>query len=83
MNRTIRLCALAGSDGIAIPAPFVDVRRVVCSATSRRSLSEKGRVPEVNSKRFSQLNRRSNAVTHAVSNPLSSGIQLTESIDEI
>jgi len=27
MNRTIRLCALAGSDGIAIPAPFVDVRR--------------------------------------------------------
>jgi hypothetical protein len=49
MNRTIRLCTLAGSDGIAIPAPFVDVRR---RGLFSDVLSEKGRVPEVNSKRF-------------------------------
>ena len=78
MNRTIRLCALAGSDGIAIPAPFVDVRR---RGLFSDVLSEKGRVPEVNSKRF--LSAEPSAVTRAVSNPLSSGVQLTESIDEI
>ena len=83
MNRTIRLCALAGSDGIAIPAPFVDVRR---RGLFSDVLSEKGRVPEVNSKRFLSAETSPGghvAVTHAVSNPLSSGINLTESIDEI
>jgi hypothetical protein len=42
MNRTIRLCALAGSDGIAIPAPFVDVRRRGLFSSRVPSLSEKG-----------------------------------------
>jgi len=84
MNRTIRLCALAGSDGIAIPAPFVDVRCVVCSADVPSRPVEKGTCSRSELEAFfSQLKRRSNAVTHAVSNPLSSGIQLTESIDEI
>ena len=83
MNRTIRLCALAGSDGIAIPAPFVDVRCVVCSADVPSRPVEKGTCSRSELEAFSQVNRRSNAVTHAVSNPLSSGIQLTESIDEI
>lgn len=84
MNRTIRLCALAGSDGIAIPAPFVDVRRRGLFSSRVPSLSEKGTCSRSELEAFfSQLKRRSNAVTHAVSNPLSSGIQLTESIDEI
>ena len=42
MNRTMRLCALAGSDGIAIPAPFVDVRRRGLFSSRVPSLSEKG-----------------------------------------
>jgi hypothetical protein len=42
MNRTIRLCTLAGSDGIAIPAPFVDVRRRGLFSSRVPSLSEKG-----------------------------------------
>ena len=84
MNRTIRLCALAGSDGIAIPA----LRRRGLFSSRVPSLSEKGARSRSELEAFSlsaevQPKRRSNAVTHAVSNPLSSGIQLTESIDEI
>ena len=87
MNRTIRLCALAGSDGIAIPAPFVDVRRRGLFSSRVPSLSEKGTCSRSELEAFS-LSRTVvvvalNAVTRAVSNPLSSGIQLTESIDEI
>ena len=65
MNRTIRLCALAGSDGIAIPAPFVDVRRRGLFSSRVPSLSEKGTCSRSELEAFSQLNRRYKLRCHA------------------